>query len=77
MAISYIDSGHISDDDAHELLDSDKLLRNFQESQEEAAKEMQEQGLTPFDITGWLAQPVYDSVGKKLAWGLRMMSRAE
>lgn len=77
MVISYRDSGHISDSDANELLDSAKLLKSLQESQTKNNVTMEEQGLVPFDIVGWMANPAFDSVNKKLSWGLRMRSRED
>ena len=67
VVITYIDDGHVKDDDASEI-DYAKLLREMQASTREESKARVAEGYESIRLVGWAARPHYDSVAKKLYW---------
>lgn len=63
------EEGFVKDEDADKL-DADKLLKQIQESQQEANEERQKQGYPLLEIIGWAMKPHYDKEAKKLTWAI-------
>jgi len=61
--------GYVKDDDRSSL-DADALLKSIQEGTEEANKEREKRGWTPFHINGWYTHPYYDAVTHNLTWAV-------
>jgi len=67
VAISYDESGYVSDTDADKI-DYKKLLSEMQTESVEANKARAEAGYPPVQLVGWAATPHYDAATHKLYW---------
>lgn len=67
VAISYDESGYVSDADADKI-DYKKLLGEMQAESVEANKSREEAGYPPVQLIGWAATPHYDAATHKLYW---------
>ncbi|MCQ2211132.1 MAG: DUF2167 domain-containing protein [Paludibacteraceae bacterium] len=75
--IVYFDNcGFIKDDDASEI-DYNDLLKDIQESANEANEERKELGLSTYEIVGWADAPHYDNVKKVLHWAKQLRFTSE
>lgn len=65
----YEASGHIADD---EKLDSDELLKNLRERQNQANQLLRQRGLPTLTIVGWKVPPFYDAATRRLDWAIEL-----
>ena len=56
VAVKFIDSGYIKDDEAKEW-NADELLKNLREGTEEANKDRIARGFEPIEVVGWAELP--------------------
>src|SRR5208283_3477279 len=67
VAIKFIDSGYIKDEEAKEW-NAEELLKNMREGTEEGNKERIARGFEPIEVVGWAESPTYDSTTHRLVW---------
>ena len=67
IVITFDSDGYVDDDDAGSI-DYAKMLREMQESAEEANQERKAQGFEPVTLVGWAEPPHYDAAAHKLYW---------
>ncbi|MDX1906622.1 MAG: DUF2167 domain-containing protein [Bacteroidia bacterium] len=67
IEISYVEEGHIKDEDAQDI-NYDELLEGMQKDAEETNEARIEAGYAPVTLVGWAAPPFYDQANKKLHW---------
>jgi len=65
--VTYVDDGHVSDEDAAKT-DYDKLLKDMKQATLDDNDERKKAGYDAIDLVGWAAPPRYDPQGKKLYW---------
>jgi uncharacterized membrane-anchored protein len=69
VAMRYLKSGYIKDDDAKEWK-TDELLKNLKEGTEESNQERRTRGFPEIEVTGWVEAPQYDATTHRLVWSL-------
>ncbi|MGK3984281.1 DUF2167 domain-containing protein [Sorangium sp. So ce136] len=67
VVISYVEEGHVDDDDAKDI-DFGELLAEMQKDTSERNLERQKAGFPTVRLTGWAEPPHYDPASKKLYW---------
>jgi uncharacterized membrane-anchored protein len=67
VIVTYIDDGHVSDEDAHKI-DYNDLLREMQEGTRQESEERVKSGYEAMDLLGWAAPPHYEQATRKLYW---------
>lgn len=67
VIVTYIDDGHVSDDDANEI-DYGELLEDMQEGTRQESKVRVKDGYDPLELLGWAAPPHYEQATRKLYW---------
>lgn len=67
VVVSYVDDGHVEDEDAKDI-DFDELLNEMKEETEELNPEREKAGYPPVHIVGWAEPPHYDASSRKLYW---------
>ena len=73
VAVKFINSGYIKDDEAKEW-NADELLKNLREGTEEANKDRIARGFEPIEVVGWAELPA--SIRTLTGWfGLRRTAR--
>ncbi len=72
--VDYIDSGHVSDDDAKSW-DADSLLEQIRSATDEGNTERAKQGIPALDIIGWAEPPQYNGAGHRLVWSMLAKER--
>ncbi len=65
--VTYVDEGHVSDEDAAKI-DYNKLLAEMKEGTQSENEERKKAGYDTIELIGWAAPPRYDAQGKKLHW---------
>lgn len=70
---SYLKSGHVKDDDKHEL-DAEAMLEQKQEECAAGNKERSKRGYSELEIVAWAVPPHYDEQTHNLEWGMRLRS---
>lgn len=68
--LSYVEDGHVKDDDAKDL-DADDMLKDIKEGTEEANKVRAERGFKAMHVDGWTSPPRYDAARHELVWGIK------
>jgi uncharacterized membrane-anchored protein len=68
---NFDDSGYVKDD---EKIDADELLKTLKDSDEAGNEERKRLGISPLYTEGWQVPPHYDTVTKRLEWGLKLRS---
>ena len=63
--------GYVKDD---EKIDADALLKQMQENDGPSNEQRRKLGLGELHLDGWYVPPHYDSVTKRLEWGLKLHS---
>jgi len=71
IAISYEDSGHVSDEDA-ETADYDEVLKQLQEDATEANGWRKENGYPYSMVMGWASDPFYDKSSRAMHWAEKL-----
>ncbi|PWJ36110.1 DUF2167 domain-containing protein [Sediminitomix flava] len=67
VAISYDESGYISDEDAQDM-DYEELLEEMKEDTRASSEERVKQGYESIQLLDWASAPYYDEASKKLHW---------
>jgi len=67
VVVTYEEDGYVSDEDA-DGINYDELLKDMQESTDDAAKARTSQGLGAIKLVGWAERPSYDKATHKLLW---------
>jgi uncharacterized membrane-anchored protein len=65
--ITYIEDGHIKDDDAKDF-DYEELLKQMQEDVKSENPERVKQGYQAIELAGWASTPFYDAENHKIHW---------
>ncbi len=76
VAVSYVPSGYIKDDDAKEW-DAAALLASLREGATEDNKQRAQMGIPALEIVGWVEQPAYDAGTHRLVWSVASRSAGE
>jgi uncharacterized membrane-anchored protein len=76
VVFEYSETGHIKDDDKHDL-DADALLETLREGNEQGNKLRAERGWAPVNLVGWAQPPHYDERTHNLEWATRAQSESE
>jgi uncharacterized membrane-anchored protein len=69
IAVQYIKSGYIKDDDAKDW-NADELLTNLKDGTEETNKERKARGISEIQVLGWVERPHYDPTAHQLKWSI-------
>jgi uncharacterized membrane-anchored protein len=69
VAMRFMKSGYIKDDDAKEWK-TDELLSGLKEGTEESNKERLARGFPEIEVVGWIEAPKYDAQTHRLVWSL-------
>jgi uncharacterized membrane-anchored protein len=69
VAMRFLKSGYIKDDDAREWK-TDELLQGLKEGTEESNKERRARGYPEIEVTGWVEAPKYDATTHRLVWSV-------
>lgn len=69
VAMRFVKSGFIKDDDAKEWK-VDELLSGLKEGTEESNKERRARGFPEVEVVGWIEAPKYDAQTHRLVWSL-------
>jgi uncharacterized membrane-anchored protein len=67
VIVTYIDEGHVSDEDAHEI-DYTELLADMKEGTREESEQRVKDGYEGLELLGWAANPHYEQASRKLYW---------
>jgi uncharacterized membrane-anchored protein len=67
------DVGYVKEDDKDKL-DADEILKQLQEGQKAANKELTSMGRPTLTVLGWHTPPNYNSETKNLEWAIRLSS---
>jgi uncharacterized membrane-anchored protein len=67
IVYTYIDDGHVNDDDA-EKIDYDELFTGMKESCEDENKEREKSGFESLHLHSWAQKPFYSQADHKLHW---------
>jgi uncharacterized membrane-anchored protein len=67
VIITYVDDGHVADDDAASI-DYGDLLKDMQASTDAANEERGKAGYESIKLSGWAEPPHYDAASKKIYW---------
>ena len=67
VAVDYIDSGYIKDDEAKDWK-ADELLDSLKEGTEAANEDRAKMGIPAIQVTRWIEKPAYDSRTHRLVW---------
>lgn len=73
VVISYMEDGHVKDDDADKI-NYDDLLKQMQESANARNEERTKAGYQPLTIVGWAEKPSYNKETHKFYWAKELMS---
>jgi uncharacterized membrane-anchored protein len=65
--------GYVKDDEKDKL-DAGKILKQMQESQMEANKELAKRGMSTLQVLGWQTPPFYNPQTNNLEWAIRLRS---
>lgn len=67
VIITYVQDGHVSDEDADKI-DYNEMLAQIQEAAASNNAERRKQGYEDLHIIGWAQPPYYDKAARKLHW---------
>jgi len=67
VVVTYVDDGHVSDEDAAKI-DYADMLKTLQAEEKDANDERKKAGYDAIHLVGWAAPPRYDASNKKLYW---------
>jgi len=65
---SFLPEGYVKDD---EKIDADALLSSLKESNKVSIEERKKEGIPVLYLDGWYVPPHYDSITKRLEWGVK------
>lgn len=72
--IQYVDSGHISDEEAKNW-NADELLQQLRDGTEADNEDRIKRGFAPLETTGWIEKPTYDQSSRQLVWSVSAFER--
>jgi uncharacterized membrane-anchored protein len=67
VIVTYLDDGHVSDEDAHKI-DYTELLGDMQEDTRDESEQRVKDGYEGLELLGWAAPPHYEQATRKLYW---------
>jgi uncharacterized membrane-anchored protein len=67
VVFSYVDMGHVKDDE-RDKLDADDILQSLREGNEQGNETRRERGWEVLTIEGWAKPPYYDQATNNLTW---------
>jgi uncharacterized membrane-anchored protein len=67
VVLTYVDEGHVSDEDAAKT-DYTQMMKDMQEASVEQNEEAKRQGYDTVNIIGWAQPPSYDAANKRIYW---------
>jgi uncharacterized membrane-anchored protein len=76
VVFSYVDMGHVKDDE-RDKLDADDILESLREGNDYGNKTRRERGWEILTIEGWAKQPYYDQATNNLTWATIVSSGTE
>lgn len=76
VVFSYVDMGHVKDDE-RDKLDADEILESLRESNQQGNKERSERGWGILTIEGWAKPPYYDQATNNLTWATIVSTGSE
>jgi uncharacterized membrane-anchored protein len=76
VVFSYVDMGHVKDDERDQL-DADAILESLREGNAEGNKERSRRGWGILTIEGWAKPPYYDQATNNLTWATIVSSGTE
>lgn len=76
VAVSYVPSGYIKDDDATHW-DADALLESLREGTAEDNAQRVQMGVPSIEIVGWVEPPAYDAGTHRLVWSVASRGTGE
>lgn len=68
------DIGYVKDDEKDKL-DADAILKELQEGQQQANKQLAERGMPTLEVIGWQTPPFYNPATNNLEWAIRLRSQ--
>jgi uncharacterized membrane-anchored protein len=68
------DCGYVKDDEKDKL-DADAILKQMQEGQQQANKELAKRGMPTLEVLGWHTPPFYNPQTNNLEWAIRLASQ--
>lgn len=76
LFFDYEDSGYVKDDEKNSL-DAKKLMKSMTSNQEASNKERAKRGWDEMKVTGWAAEPYYDTKTNNLKWAIKLSSSSD
>jgi uncharacterized membrane-anchored protein len=76
LFFDYEDSGYVKDDEKNSL-DAKKLMKSMTSNQEASNKARAERGWDEMKVTGWAAEPYYDTKTNNLKWAIKLSSSSD
>jgi uncharacterized membrane-anchored protein len=76
LFFDYEDSGYVKDDEKN-ALDAGKLMKSMTANQEAANQERAKRGWDEMKVTGWAAEPHYDTKTNNLKWAIKLSSSSD
>ena len=76
VAMRFIKSGYVKDDDAKDWK-ADDLLKGLKEGTEESNSERRARGIPEIEVVGWVEPPAYDATTHRLVWSLSSRQKNE
>jgi uncharacterized membrane-anchored protein len=73
VVITYLDDGHVSDDDANKI-DYADLMKKMQAHDTDENEQRKKQGYAGMHTVGWAEPPSYDAQAHKMYWALDLKS---
>ena len=67
VIVTYLDDGHVSDEDANKI-DYTELLTDMKEGTREESEQRVNDGYEGLELLGWAATPHYEQATRKLYW---------
>jgi uncharacterized membrane-anchored protein len=67
VIVTYLDDGHVSDKDAHEI-DYNELLADMKSDTRDESEQRVKDGYEALELLGWAAPPHYEQGARKLYW---------
>lgn len=73
VVVTYIEEGHVEDDDADDI-DYDELMSEMKSGNAEENAERRRLGLEELTMVGWAASPHYDGTNHRLYWACELLA---
>ncbi|MEO8160579.1 MAG: DUF2167 domain-containing protein [Arenimonas sp.] len=76
VVVTYVDEGHVSDEDATKV-DYTQVMKDMKEASAEENAERRKQNYPEVQIVGWAQAPSYDGAGKRIYWARELDFKGE